>query len=315
VDWLPAEIESMVALILEVLREKGLDILHAHYALPFAAIIAEFARRSAQATPALVVTLHGTDVSAYGRDPAVAPVLAKVLKSMDVLTTVSSSHARLAVEVFGLESAPVVIPDFVDSRRFYPGKAGSKRKKPRIGHVSNFRPIKDPEGLARIFAAVRKKLAAELWLVGNGEEMGTVTRVLKEAELDADVRFFGLCSDVAAIMRECDLLLMSSRSESFCLAALEAMACGLPVVASNVGGLTDLVQHNHTGFLFPLGDYVAAAEYTVELLSNKARYQSMSTAALARSQRFEQGPIISLYEDLYDHLCCMKSGPVGNETI
>jgi L-malate glycosyltransferase len=311
VDWPPVETESMIALILDVLREKRLDILHVHYAVPFASIAEEVKRRATGQALMLIATLHGTDVSVCGREPAVARRLAETLKNMQVLTTVSSSHARLAADVFGLAAEPLVIPNFVNTKQFYPGEFRSGRHRPRILHISNFRPIKDPQGIALIFATIRSKLEAELWLVGDGEAMGTMKRILKAQNLETAARFFGLCSDVAAIVRECDLLLMPSRSESFCIAALEAMACGLPVVASDVGGLAEVVQHNRTGMLFPPGDYASAAGFSVDILSRPAVYNSMRMASVERSRSFEQERIVSLYEDLYYRLVPNQVKPRG----
>jgi glycosyltransferase involved in cell wall biosynthesis len=153
--------------------------------------------------------------------------------------------------------------------------------------------------VARIFFALREQIEAELWLVGDGEEMDLTKNTLQSLGLENDVHYWGLCRDVSSILRQADLLVMPSRSESFCLAALEAMACGVPVLASDVGGLPEVVIHNRTGFLFPSDDYAAAVHYAVRLLKDPVLYQSMSAAAVRQARRFDQEQIVSLYENLY----------------
>ncbi len=302
VVWPEDEMESMVRLISDVVSAKGLQVLHVHYALPLAYIALEVKTRLPRPGPALVATLHGSEVSVFGRDPLVGLKLTRALKTFDALTTVSASHARLAGQVLNLETDPMVIPNFLDLD-FYPAKAPVlSGPKPRIIHISNFRWLKDPQGIARIFAAVRTNLEAELWLVGHGEAMAAVERYLKHHHLQGEVRFFGLHRDVAAVLGQADLLLMNSRLESFCLAALEAMACGLPVVASKVGGLPEVVGHQRTGFLFPRNDDETAAGYVLRLLSEPGLYRSMSLAAREQASRFDQKTVVPLYERLYDRV-------------
>jgi len=146
---------------------------------------------------------------------------------------------------------------------------------------------------------VRTQIDAELWLAGDGEKMREVRGILDKSELGKDVRYLGLRNDVASFLPEADLLLISSHTESFCLAALEAMACGVPVLATNVGGLPEVVVHGRTGFLFPFGEYSVAANLAVDLLSDPHLYQSMSATAREHARRFDQKATVTLYEDLY----------------
>jgi N-acetyl-alpha-D-glucosaminyl L-malate synthase BshA len=298
-NWPRYESDSMTNLVLDVVSSGGLDVLHIHYALPFAFIAATTKNLLGKAAPKCIATLHGTDVSVHGRNPVKGPRLIQALRNFEALTTVSNSHACLAVRVFNLDRQPVVIPNFIEPNRFEPKQPRLNGRRPRILHVSNFRPIKDPVGVVRIFAAIRRQIDAELWLAGDGEKMIEVRGILDKRELSKDVRYLGLRNDVRSFLQETDLLLITSHTESFCLAALEAMACGVPVLGTKVGGLPDVVVHGRTGFLFPFGEHSVAANLAVDLLSNPHLYQSLSTTAREHARRFDQKATVTLYENLY----------------
>ena len=256
-DWSDEDMQRFTSRILRVIATEGLDVLHFHYAVPFAFVAQTLRGVLGESTPLLVGTLHGSDVTHFGEDPVRGPQLAEALRSSDILTTVSTSHAQLAAAVFGLSSPPHVIPNFVDLSRFRPHSDAqvdhSSRSRLRIAHVSNFRPVKDPQSMAHIFLAIRARMEAELWLIGSGEEMAPVRSLFQQSAFADDVMYLGLQRDVAPLLRDVDLLLMTSLSESFCLVALEAMACGVPVLATHVGGLPEVVMHGSTGMLFPRG--------------------------------------------------------------
>jgi N-acetyl-alpha-D-glucosaminyl L-malate synthase BshA len=312
-DWSAEGFQAYVSRVLDVIASEGLDILHFHYAMPFASVALEVKRSLEWMAPPVIGTLHGTDVSVHGRDPVIGPLLAQTLRHMDELTTVSNSHAFLAVDVLGLSPRPVVIPNFVDLSRFRPrdllpisshevGAKLSVRPRPRIAHVSNFRPVKDAQSMARIFLGIREHMEAELWLIGDGPEMDSVRSILQQSGFEKDVRYWGLNRDVAPLLAQTDLLLMTSLSESFCLAALEAMACGVPVLATRVGGLPEVVVHGKTGFLYPAGDSQTAVRLAVELLSDQARHRAMREAAARHACRFGCEQIVPMYEDVYQRV-------------
>ncbi len=302
-DWPSGEFEALVSRLLHVIVAEGLEVLHFHYAAPFAFAAAEVSRRLGQAGPRLIGTLHGTDVSIYGRDPVKGPQLVQALRNIHALTTVSASHAHLSADVFGLPTRPQVIPNFVDLSRFRPrshadldSNAPSRLK---IVHISNFRPVKEPQSMARIFLGIREQMDAELWLIGDGQEMDAVKSIFQQSEFEKDVRYWGLQRDVAPLLAQSDLLLMTSLYESFCLAALEAMACGVPVLATKVGGLPEVVVDGETGFLFPVGDLDSAVRLAVSLLSDPIRHQTVRDAAARRARRFGCKEIVPVYEALY----------------
>ena len=329
-NWSADDFEGFLSNILDVIAVEGLDVLHFHYAVPLAFLAAEVKRRLGWAAPLLVGTLHGTDVSAYGRDPSKGPQLAEALYEIDVLTTVSYDHARLATEIFGITPRPKVIPNFVDLSRFRPlqtqppiatsiekGRTQippdkeemqtSLHSKPRIAHISNFRPVKDTQSMARIFRGIRRQMEAELWLIGDGPEMDPVKSILRESGFERDVRYWNMQCDVADLLAQTDLLLMTSLAESFCLAALEAMACGVPVLATEVGGLPEVVIRNKTGFLFPVGNHDLAVRMAVNLLSDHAQHRAMSKAAAHHAAYFGEERIVPAYENLYREVLLSKS--------
>ena len=239
-----------------------------------------------------------------------ASSLARALDSMDAVTAVSRDLARQAAEVLRLSSQPMVIPNFLTPRRIKSKTAGLNEK-PRILHASNFRPIKDPVGVALIFKEIRRQFESELWLVGQGRGLDRVRTVLTSNGIEKDTRYFGLQPDIADILSSGDLFLLPSLSESFGLAALEAMACGLPVLATEVGGLPEVVLHDRTGFLFPPGDYDSAAELAVGLLSRPRAYQSMSHAAKEHARGFDLRKTVAMYEVLYkDAIAAIRA--IGN---
>lgn len=300
--WSAAEVETLVQQVAEVARSAGLDVLHAHYADPFAEVAAAVRRRVGSAAPATVVTLHGTDV-----DRALAPdqrrSLRSTLESVDAVTTVSQDHAALTARLLRMPWGPKVIPNFVEPTRFHPRGGQDAHRPRRLVHVSNFRPVKRVGALARIFVAVRRLVPVELWLVGDGEAMPTVRTILRDAGVEPAVRYLGLRTATGPILRRCDLLLVTSRRESFCLVALEAAACGLPVVAPRVGGIPEVVDDGRTGVLVRPHDDEAAVRAAVALLTDDPRRRAMGQEAVRSARRFSPDAVVPRYERLYERVC------------
>jgi L-malate glycosyltransferase len=301
VEWSSDEQAAFRSLVGGVARSERLEVLHAHYAVPFAHVAASLARGLGESGPVTVATLHGTDVSIHGREPAQRRLLSESLRGLAAVTTVSHDHARLARHLFALSEPPLVIPNFIDITRFKPTQS-PHRDRPRIVHVSNFRRVKDPRSLAHVFLAVRERIDAELWLVGDGPSLPALREMLSEARAEDAVRFFGATADVATILREADLLLMTSVVESFCVAAAEAMACGIPVVATRVGGLGELVGDGASGRLFRVGAHAEAADAVAELLAHPSLRRRVGSAARRHAARFASERIVPRYESLYRNL-------------
>jgi N-acetyl-alpha-D-glucosaminyl L-malate synthase BshA len=299
-EWRLARFERRVA---TVVRERAVDVLHYHYAWPFAALVPRLDRRLGAASPLFVGTLHGTDVT---QPPARAPL--GVLHATDALTTVSHAYAALARE--RLAVAPLVVANFIEDappRARAPALPG---RAPRLVHVSSFRPVKDPQTIAALFASVRRASPAELWLVGDGPGLPAVVQELQRARLECDVRVFGYRADAQRLLAQCDVLVMSSREESFCLAALEAMAAGVPVVATAVGGLVELAQGG-AALLYPAGDPTAGARRVLELLGDVALRRRLRAAGLERARAFSAEAAVASYERLYRGAALAEVGVAG----
>jgi L-malate glycosyltransferase len=298
--WRDDDLERLTERIIEVVEESGLEALHFHYAVPFVRVLAEVRRRLGNRSPVLVGTLHGTDVSDHGGSGPGRRALTGALADLDAITAVSRSQAALAVRALRLPRRPKVIPNFVDTARFRPGNRRRRDENPaRIVHVSNFRRVKNPRGVARVFIQLRRRVRATLWLVGDGEELAPVQAMLAQAGVAEDVRWFGLRLDVERILPAADALLLTSRTESFSLVALEAAACGVPVVAPRVGGLPEVVVHGRTGHLYEPGDEAAAVRALEHLLGAPAIRERMGRAAVARARRFAPARVVPRYEMLY----------------
>lgn len=315
-SWTDNEIEAFKRRVLKVNATNELDILHFHYAVPFCFIAAEIKQCLRQAAPLLVGTLHGTDVSVYGNDPVNGPKLSQALHHMDLLTTVSADLARLSADTFKLLKPPEVVSNFVDLLKFRPHLNeqlnSTSWSRPRIAHVSNFRPVKNPKYMAQLFVEIRKQIDSELWLVGDGPEMKAVKTILKDSEFQNDITYWKIQEEVAPILVQTDLLLLTSLYESFSLAALEAMACGVPVLAPKVGGIPEVVVDGKTGFLYPAGGHSQAVKYAVRLLSNLEIRKTMKNRAILHSHNFDINKVVSVYEGLYCNLTRKENDTKNN---
>ena len=302
VDWTPAQLRQLADRLTTVVRDHDLQVVHFHYAVPFAWVVLDAIRRLGAARPAVVGTLHGTDVSVFGRRHGVRRRLAPALACLDAVTTVSQHHAALAARVFGLSQLPDVIPNYVDLDRFTPRELPAAGTRPRIVHISNFRPVKEPESMARIADRVLATSPAELWLVGDGEMMPEVETILDARIAQGLVRRFGVRLDVESILPLTDLLLVSSRMESFCLVALEGMASGVPVAAPRIGGLPELVEHGVSGLLYERGDEEGATRLILDYLGSRELQATLRAGALARARTLSTDVVIPRYEQMYREL-------------
>ncbi len=307
---------AITSSILRVHRDEGLDILHAHYALPHA-VSAILARSAAEADPGrpaprVVTTLHGTDITIVGSDPSYAPLTQYLISASDAATAVSESLARDTVRLFchGPKACPIeVIHNFVDTERFAPQAAVSKTRVPRAVHVSNFRPVKRVPWLIEAFARATAGTKAELVLVGDGPTRQDSCETARKLGLGQRVRFLGERDALPELLSPADVFLLASSEESFGLSALEAMSCSVPVVATAVGGVPEVIADGRTGLLSPADDQERYAERIRELLFDRERARAMGRAAREDVlARFSRDPIVDQYESLYRRVLARTRG-------
>ena len=318
----PQYLLSLANKIVQVSREHQLDIIHAHYAIPHAAA-AYLARQilaNAPGTkvPRVITTLHGTDVTLIGSDNSYSETAAFCIDQSDGVTAVSESLRNDTYREMPVRADIRVIPNFLDCSyhrrsenpvlraRFVGGDPETRL----VIHVSNFRPVKRAEAVIDIFDRIRQRVPSRLLLVGDGPDLDKAGRRARELGLVDAVEQLGEQEEVVPLLSVADLLLLPSERESFGLAALEAMACQVPVVASRVGGLPEVIEHGVTGFLHPPDDLDAMAASAVALLRDPVRHQAVSEAALAAVlQRFCANAIVPLYVEFYRQVLDRKLVP------
>jgi N-acetyl-alpha-D-glucosaminyl L-malate synthase BshA len=253
-----------------------------------------------------ITTLHGTDITLVGKDPSFEPVIRFCINASNAVTTVSESLKNDTIKYFGIEREIHVIPNFIDvqensskfSHQQLRQKYANKDEK-IICHISNFRPVKRIEDVIKIFALIDQKIDAKLILVGDGPDRYMAEKLSRELGLIDRVIFFGKVRDTNHILPIADLFLLPSETESFGLAALEAMAVGVPVVSSNTGGIPEVNLHNYSGFLSDVGDIEQMAEFAIDLLSDVDKLALFKEQAKKRAEVFSLDAILPLYEKLY----------------
>jgi N-acetyl-alpha-D-glucosaminyl L-malate synthase BshA len=296
---------ALTSKIVEVSRRAPLDVVHAHYALPHAVsanLAREILRAEGEPAPRIVTTLHGTDITLIGSDPSFLPLTRFTIATSDAVTTPSRWLADATRRAIAIppEVAIDVVPNFVDVDRFTPAAAAPSRACPVIVHVSNFRPIKRVDDVIAVFARLRAARPVRLRLVGDGPERRRIEADVTARGLGGDVEFLGERVDLPEVLRDADLFHLPSETESFGLAALEAMACGVPVIASAVGGLVEVIPDGQVGFLRPVGDVAAHAEAAARLLADEPLRRAMGAAARRRAEtHFRIEPAIDRYLEIY----------------
>lgn len=297
---------NLAAKMVEVSRQFDLDILHVHYAIPHAT--AGFLARAILGNPPrprLVTTLHGTDITLVGSERSFYDITCFSIRAADAVTAISHYLKQATIETFPACTDLEVIPNFIDLEAFHPGHSNCERSslgapdELLLAHLSNFRPVKRPVDTVRVLAAVNKQRPARLALIGDGPEIASV---LAEADLLGvrdRIRFLGNQDHVQPLLACCDVFLLPSEQESFGLAALEANACGVPAVTSDVGGISELIENGVNGFRVPLGDTAAMAARVLEIAADPATLDAFRKRARASAERFDATNIITQYEDLY----------------
>lgn len=308
-DFPPYE-TALASTMVNVIVNQQLDLLHLHYAIPHASA-AYFARqilkKSCRDIP-FITTLHGTDITLVGRDSTYAPVVTFSINESDAITAVSESLKQETLRNFEIEKDIHVIPNFVDVKRFHQTDKNHFKQmlapdgERILAHVSNFRSVKRVPDVIKIFAEVRKSVPSKLLMIGDGPERLSVEELARTMGISGEIRFLGKQEQISEILSITDLFLLPSQTESFGLSALEAMACGVPVISTNAGGLPEINVNGKTGYLSDVGDTKAMAENAVSILKDDATLLHFKKAAIAQARKFEKQHIIPRYEALYNEV-------------
>ena len=308
-EYQPYETE-LASKMVDVVKYEKLDLLHVHYAIPHAsaAYMARQILRSQGINIPFITTLHGTDITLVGKDPSFEPVITFCINESDGVTAVSESLKESTFEHFDIKRDIHVIPNFIvpsDKAESSYQRMRSKYAAPEekiLCHVSNFRKVKRVEDVVRVFAKVNVKVPSRLILVGDGPERYTIEKMCREFGICNRVTFLGKVQDTSHVLEIADLFLLPSETESFGLAALEAMAVAVPVISSNAGGIPEVNVHGITGYLSNVGDVDNMASNALKILSSEETLSTFKRNALARSHDFHLDKILPIYEKLYQEV-------------
>lgn len=300
---------ALATKIAEVADYRSIDLLHVHYAIPHAT--SAFLAREINSTKRfkIITTLHGTDITVVGNNPSYLPVARLSMERSDGLTAVSQYLKEVTKEKFGITKEIEVIPNFVDTRKFRrePGSAclkGIKEKGDKVViHISNFRPLKRLGDVVEVFYLLQKAIPCQLLLVGDGPERAKTEQLCRQKGITSLVNFLGKQNTINGLLSCSDLLLLPSGIESFGLAALEALACEVPVVATRVGGLPEVIIHGEVGFLCEVGDISTMYEYSLKLLQDESLRKEMGSKGRQRVMDcFSLESIVARYEEYYFYI-------------
>lgn len=304
---------ALASKMVEVTKFYDLDIIHAHYAIPHAtsAYLAREILKSENSSSSnikFITTLHGTDITLTGLEPSFLPTMKFSIEKSDGVTAVSKFLRDKTQQQYKINKEIEVIPNFIDIKKYKredddKTRCFKKNFAPNgekiLVHTSNFRPLKRVQDVVRIFNEVKKKVDSKLILIGDGPDRGDCERLSRDLGIFEDIKFMGKQDSLVELLSVADIFIIPSQSESFGLSALEAMACGVPVISSSVGGLPELNLHGETGFIAEIGDIERMSKYIIDLLTNEKRYSIMSATARKRAEDLSEENIVPLYEDFY----------------
>lgn len=306
-DFPPYE-SALSSTLVDVITNEGLELLHVHYAIPHASsayLANQILRKKGKNIP-YITTLHGTDITLVGKDKMYESVVTFSINESDAITAVSENLKQETLSSFDIEKEIHVITNFVDIKRFSQSNKDHFRKmlapngEKILAHVSNFRKVKRVEDVIYTFKKVRSAIPCKLLMIGDGPERQTMEQLCRELGTCDDIRFLGKQDKLEEILSITDLFMLPSAYESFGLAALEAMACRVPVISSNAGGIPEINIHGVTGYLTDVGDIESMAKYSLELLRDETKLEQFKENALNQAQKFHINQIIPLYEALYE---------------
>ena len=303
---------ALATKMVEVTRRHALDVVHVHYAVPNAvsAVLArEILEREQGGRHRLkvVTTLHGTDITLVGNDPSYLETTRFGIEQSDAVTAVSAALKRATQEQLGIGNTIEVVPNFIDPQRYTLARGGPGARRwaepgeKLLVHVSNFRPVKRVLDVVAVFERVRERMPARLLLVGDGPDRAKIELHCRECGPCDDITFIGNVGAVEQLLVGADLFLLPSEVESFGLAALEALSCEVPVIATSVGGLPEVVEEGKSGYLRQVGDVAAMAAAALELLEDEDKRRAFGRAGRATAvDKFSQQRVVGLYRDLYE---------------
>ncbi len=308
---------ALASKMVEVVQFEQLDLLHVHYAIPHAsaAFMAREILKTRGITIPVITTLHGTDITLVGKDPSYEPVVTFSINQSDSITAVSEDLKKDTYRHFHVKKDISVIPNFIDLERFMKKsmehfkKAICPNDEKLIVHTSNFRKVKRVEDVLKVFEIVNGNISSKLLLVGDGPERTKIEGLCRESEHCNDVRFLGKLEAVEEVLSVSDLFLMPSEKESFGLAALEAMACEVPVISSNAGGIPELNVDGQSGFVCDIGDVEDMAQKGLHVLKDE-NLPIFKAGALKRANDFDVRRILPMYEEVYERTLALKTGVI-----
>ncbi|WP_028783014.1 N-acetyl-alpha-D-glucosaminyl L-malate synthase BshA [Thalassobacillus devorans] len=291
----------------EVINREQLDILHVHYAMPHA-ICAILAKQMVEHDVKIITTLHGTDITVLGIDPSMKNIIKFGIEQSDRVTAVSRSLAEQTKEMLSVEREMDVLYNFVDEREYYRHSDQDLKKQYHIPeeekviiHISNFRKVKRVQDVVYAFSKIVKELPAKLLLVGDGPEFSTTYQLVKDLDLQDHVLFLGKQENVSELLSISDLKLLLSEKESFGLVLLEAMACGVPCIGTEAGGIPEVILHGETGYISEVGNVEDISEKSIKILTDDALWEEFSKKSEERvKEEFHSHQILKQYEALYD---------------
>lgn len=301
---------ALASKMADVIEREKLDILHVHYAIPHA-VCAILGKQMAKSNVKIVTTLHGTDITVLGSDSSLTQAIKFGIEQSDAVTAVSHSLVGQTKELIAPEKNIETVHNFIDERVYRPIKSiyhlkkeyGIEDDEKVIIHVSNFRPVKRVTDVVNVFARIAETMPAKLLLVGDGPEMTAVCRLVRTLGIEGRVLYLGKQDNLAELYGISDLKLLLSEKESFGLVALEAMACGVPCIGTDVGGIPEVIDDGKNGFVCPVGDIEAISEAAIALLTDQRLYEKVKNEAIETVKaRFHSADIVEQYEQVYDRL-------------
>lgn len=297
---------ALASKMAEVIKRENLDILHVHYAIPHA-VCAILAKQMSGKDIKIITTLHGTDITILGYDMTLTDAIRFGIEKSDAVTAVSNSLIKQTYDLINPDKQIVPVYNFIDERVYRRTDAAYLKEEFGIPedekvmiHVSNFRPVKRVPDVVKSFAKIVKQMKAKLLLIGDGPEMSVVSRLVDQLKIKDKVLFLGKQDNLEELYSISDLMLLLSEKESFGLVALEAMACGVPCIGTNIGGLPEVIIDGETGYICELGNIEEIAQKALHILADSTVHKRFSQASItAVFKRFKADLIVKQYEDLY----------------